>query len=931
MASITVDSDGVNAFGVSMQPTGADATVSADADAAATASESPTSHSPPTPPLPPPPQPASLSALPVPLLERIVALVRLDERRSRAAIAAASAAAAAQSATANPAANGSALSSAASAGNVAATLAAAAAAARRLGAVPGSGDPGGGDNGSADNVHGIGGDVLASLSCLGVSRHVSKAAARAIYYRPHLPSASTFLRLLATCLSPDPATHNYAVLVRHLDLAPHVIADLDLGDVDIALQLFSNVAHLRLGASPTATNVLLQSVADHLGGGGAPASALGPGSALRRLEVRGCPVTDAMLEGLLSSCSGLRWLDLSDTGVSVGAVIGSVTKHCEHLVTLKLVGVTGPVCTTAFAPPPIKPAKPGSERRRGPPPPLAHVDLSRSVSATDRDLRLLADSCGPTMRVLVLSGCARLTDDGVSRVGRVCRRLRSLDLSFLPCLTDLGLFAIGTMPPAPPFLDPSPGAELLAARQVAPALESLNLSGCDTITPAGVLALLPAPSSSSSRVAAVTVGSPTPSAGALAGQRLPSSSSSASAQESGCPQLRELVMHGCAGILPTFVRRFATNASVAAGGAVALDSLECAVVGDGLRLLAAHGRGGWERIAEMSVPGSLAARAGGGGAVGSPRDSALSIKSMPGTPERRHVADQSVQTDGVSGGLTHDAAHPSAASATSAEALLLKFAAAIASGTWVPPGAASNPLATALQGHQGSQLQDGAAGATPRITSPGILPGQLSKSGHPLDDRTLLLTDADFPRGFLDLDGAAAGTGFPDFDDDGLDEESEEERQRRLKRTSLASFASTSSSYSSASAMAAARRQRAAAPSRSGLAHARLNGAAAAMAAPSGIPAPSPRRAAGMSRMPMPAAPQSPGVSMQRGASSAARASGLPSPASSLRKSVTVARPAVFASSPGPAMAMAPRIAATAGEAYRPRQFRKFNSDGLDD
>ncbi|KAJ1537349.1 hypothetical protein HK405_014672, partial [Cladochytrium tenue] len=404
---------------------------------------------------PPPPRPAfaSLASLPLPVLERIFAFLRVSESRHPP-----------QPDVTDPSN----------------PLAATSTADATVSVSP----PGDGSSSPRR--------IPASVACLSVCRQVSKAAARAVYFHPPLASATSMLALLSACLAPIPPMHPYALLVRHLDLSTAVLADLDLGDVDIALQLFPNLSVLKVGPSPIVTNVLLQSVVDHLGTAAAtavsplpsPSSPFGSpvaavASSLRRLEVRGCPVSDVMLDTLLSGCSNLRWLDLSETDVTVGAVISAAIARSGHLSTLRLVDVGGP----AGGPDDFIAPEP-SARLLHDGPPLAHVDLSRSISTTDRAVRLLVDSCKESLRSLVLSGCANLTDDSICRVGRLCRRLRALDISFMPWITDLSLYALGTAPPPPSLaLDvydelehPKAAGGVLPPKSAAPCLEFLNIS-----------------------------------------------------------------------------------------------------------------------------------------------------------------------------------------------------------------------------------------------------------------------------------------------------------------------------------------------------------------------------------------------------------------------------------------------------------------------
>ncbi|KAI9350010.1 hypothetical protein DFJ73DRAFT_760415 [Zopfochytrium polystomum] len=716
----------------------------------------------------------------------------------------------------------------------------------------------------------------ASFHCLTVSRPFSLAAARSLYFRPYLQSSRQFLSFLSTCMLPSPA-HPYSSLVRQLDLLPHVASDLDLGDLDIALQLFPNLAHFRIGPSPTATNVLVQSIADHLGST----------SALRRLEIRGCPVTDASVGLVLRSCPGIRWLDLSETGCSVGGVMTAIVEcgGAKGLGTLRLSGVSGvwkingpsrknstvgeglralaTAVSRALVPAGVSACgTSGAGAKRLGRLPLVQVDVSRAVHMTDDDLRLLVGVCGESVRTLSLAGCSLVTDEGIARVARACRSLRTLDLSFIPTLSDWGVMALGRRVVSPSAYDDELGLQLTDEPRL---LESLNVSGCPLVTPFGVASILP-------KSAAAAKLSPPDE------ERVdPAILSFMAEMQVGCPYLRELVVSGCGAILNSFVRRFSTSASVAfAGTGGPLDSLECVLRGAGLLRLAEHCANVAMRTQEATP--SPARR------PPSPRDSIVSsVATKVDSDERVELADCGVQTDTLASTGKLDDSKLAASESTEQ---LLKFASAMATGSWKPPsvvavGTRPSEMLAAYWQHWSSEFP--------------AVPAKDRKTRWDVFEDPLC--DADFStatNSLLDLDMDPATAMLPPLDD--LDSKLDS------KRVSFHSSTSSGSDYSSAFAMAEARRLRAAPMPRNGVLVPRI--------LPSRIPAPV-----------TPAKLTSSNVVLRSALPVFVRSSGSVSTSSaSTAVSSTSAKP----------MAVSVEASSATSTGYKPRQFKRYNADIVD-
>ncbi|RKO88470.1 hypothetical protein BDK51DRAFT_36836 [Blyttiomyces helicus] len=266
----------------------------------------------------------------------------------------------------------------------------------------------------------------------------SRGSARALYRCPPATSVNQFHELLQTLL--NPGTHPYAAFVSELHFPPSLSESLLMGDIDIALQLSPNLRAIRLERCISASNVLLQSLADH-------------GRHLRRVHLRGCPVSDVLIPELVRSCPRLEVVDLAQTRVTI-ATLGVLVDGCEHLRSVDLEG-----CGASSEPLTHDP-------RRVKGRPVRSLCL-RNASVTDIHLRYAATRC-PDLEVVILDGCPGITDDALVGLTVSCPKLRRLDASFCPRLTDLSM-------------------QCLAVHSKL--LEILSISGCDAVTPLGVQAV----------------------------------------------------------------------------------------------------------------------------------------------------------------------------------------------------------------------------------------------------------------------------------------------------------------------------------------------------------------------------------------------------------------------------------------------------------
>ncbi|TPX64318.1 hypothetical protein SpCBS45565_g05964 [Spizellomyces sp. 'palustris'] len=426
------------------------------------------------------------------------------------------------------------------------------------------------------------------LACLLVSKTWSKAAAKAIYRCPSVTTAKQFHSLLQTLLSPG--IHNYAAYVVDLDIPLTISDELLMGDLDVALQLCRNLRGIRLENALNASNVLIQSLSDNV-------------RHLRRVYLRGCPITDVLVPGLTRSCPRLERVDLSYTQATV-VTLQNLIDGCERIQTIEL-EACGPNLGAVVV-------NPHKALRR----PLRYLNL-RNSAVEDHHVRYAAIHC-PVLESVVLDGCTAVTDDAIVKLAQSCgSTLRRLDVSFVPSVTDVALHALA---------------------RYADAMEDLTLAGCDRITPEGVQVVA-----------------------------------------RSCDKLQTLVLHGCAGILGSFVQQFAVTGT----------ELECCLRSVGIKQLAEH------KQQDVLLTRDVGLRTDETGAIWSKGPVVEPLaKTTPDAASAVVTVDQTTQTDVHRPELPtdnkpvldaekqlHDNIEP-----TNATEILLKFADAIASGKWVPPG-----------------------------------------------------------------------------------------------------------------------------------------------------------------------------------------------------------------------------------------------------
>lgn len=157
----------------------------------------------------------------------------------------------------------------------------------------------------------------------------------------------------------------------------------------------------------------------------------GNGAHIRRLGIRNCSnLTPRALEMLPRLCPNLRSLDLShlttlsddvvvDLARSAGSSLHFLALHGCTALTRRSIDAIARHCTS-----------------------LRFLDVGAIPAVDDDAVCLLARSLGRTLRTLILSRCAAVSDASMPILGSACEALMSLTMRALPLLTDAGLAAL---------------------------------------------------------------------------------------------------------------------------------------------------------------------------------------------------------------------------------------------------------------------------------------------------------------------------------------------------------------------------------------------------------------------------------------------------------------------------------------------------------
>ncbi|KAJ3075162.1 hypothetical protein HDU98_008999 [Podochytrium sp. JEL0797] len=227
----------------------------------------------------------------------------------------------------------------------------------------------------------------------------------ALYSSPSLQGKWAFARLIRTLAKSANTTsvYEYHPLIEQLRIEGPAAENIEMGDLETALALCSNIEAFTLTHCLHISSKIIQSLSDYV-------------PQLSVLSLEGCPIGDGYIPDLVKGCPNLTSLNLSATNVSF-ASFDILLTGLRSLESLSLDGIQ-----------PAEPEDPNPRPRRasfiGSPPPttrnsghiikgptalkLTSVSMSGSRPALDH-LQTLATRA-PNLATLCLSGCDTLTD-----------------------------------------------------------------------------------------------------------------------------------------------------------------------------------------------------------------------------------------------------------------------------------------------------------------------------------------------------------------------------------------------------------------------------------------------------------------------------------------------------------------------------------------
>lgn len=259
-----------------------------------------------------------------------------------------------------------------------------------------------------------------------------------MYKSPVFESSENFEDLM-TSLSNKSSLFDYAASIRKLLINSSVACNLYMGDIDAALQICPNLETFRLEQCYHMSNLLIQSLSHHC-------------PQLARLELPGCPISDAFIPDLSKKCKQLTHIDFSFTNATM-ASLRAIVDNCERIEYLDFSECKD--SDAAIVNVDVGTTKP-SQR------PLKTLIL-RNSGVNDTFLTYLASRCRQ-VETLNLESCRFITDASLIKlISTSSQTLKTLDCSFCNKISDSSLLAL---------IDNN-----------AISLETLNLSACDLITP----------------------------------------------------------------------------------------------------------------------------------------------------------------------------------------------------------------------------------------------------------------------------------------------------------------------------------------------------------------------------------------------------------------------------------------------------------------
>ncbi|KAF9384022.1 SCF ubiquitin ligase complex subunit [Podila verticillata] len=259
-----------------------------------------------------------------------------------------------------------------------------------------------------------------------------------LWSRPHLLGMSVVSRMIQTMSAPD-TMFPYPRYIRRLNFS-FLAQDL----TDASLTAFACCTRLE--------RLLL------------------PGSA---------KTTRAGLEAILTNCSALYSLDLSEVPTVDDALVQYIAQHCPRLHTLYLAS-----CSTITDDAIVSLAKSCRSLKR--------IKLSQCVLLTERSILALTRHC-PQLMEMDLASCSLLTNSAIQSVFKTLPQIRDINMTLLSEITDASFSWI--LPTVHRFEQLRvlnltsctlvTDETLFKIIPAAPRLRSLTLTKCDRITDAG--------------------------------------------------------------------------------------------------------------------------------------------------------------------------------------------------------------------------------------------------------------------------------------------------------------------------------------------------------------------------------------------------------------------------------------------------------------
>ncbi|KAI8912646.1 hypothetical protein EDD86DRAFT_114983 [Gorgonomyces haynaldii] len=269
---------------------------------------------------------------------------------------------------------------------------------------------------------------------LSVSKAWSLAFAQALYATIDKAEA------LPTVLS---GFHDYHLFVKKLEFSGMAADNVEMGDLEQVLKKTTQLESFSLQFCFHCTSSLLQFLADSC-------------HQLKRLVLRGCPLSDTFLPQLTINCQSLEYVDISNTRMSSLALFYFIS-NCPAMKEVHMAQLTeqGDADVLDLVP-------------KGITRPVTHLNL-RSSPVTDNLLRF-AIAHVPDLKELFLESCTLLTDYSIMKIANSCPKLSVLDLSFCDKVTDVSLQIIS----------------IRASAMNGGYLEELHLAACEQLTPLSI-------------------------------------------------------------------------------------------------------------------------------------------------------------------------------------------------------------------------------------------------------------------------------------------------------------------------------------------------------------------------------------------------------------------------------------------------------------